>query len=441
MLIREIPGYYFDEEKRKYFKVVNGSNLINKKYHNNRVQAEKRRTTKEHDNPPFNLINWRLGLTKFLEHDYNFQMLLSVKFRGQRELKKRNLKSWGIVNVPYHGPQIIVSSLYAVQLIGNGSYEFNNLMFWRHFERITNNIAPIHEPNVSCLVSDGRYLFYSITVTSIDFPNKVQNYVRIERLEVDNGISKQDFTLALYSYWKSLGRSSFQHHLGQILGLNAVSLEGGSYQYLDDNLFIDSVSITAALLEEKTLYLGCNNGSLLILSFEEESGGIIFTDSSMITSKSSTSITRIKAMRDVIVYAHGTRLTIMDANRKPIQNVQHGDLIKNFEVKVLPHLTLVYIVGITKIKVYRILENQERTVFPASYLNDNITIQPSFIKDDILMVKESDSSIRVTNLMNLNSSVLRVENDERTLQGIYNLGNEIVIHFSDDSVSYFKYYT
>ncbi|ODV78289.1 uncharacterized protein CANTADRAFT_6689 [Suhomyces tanzawaensis NRRL Y-17324] len=46
MPVPQIPGFYYDEEKRKYFKILNGghsaSNQVNK-YHNNSVQAEKRR--------------------------------------------------------------------------------------------------------------------------------------------------------------------------------------------------------------------------------------------------------------------------------------------------------------------------------------------------------------------------------------------------------------
>lgn len=40
----ELPGFYYDEEKKRYFKIVNGSkNSSTDKYHNNNVQAQNRR--------------------------------------------------------------------------------------------------------------------------------------------------------------------------------------------------------------------------------------------------------------------------------------------------------------------------------------------------------------------------------------------------------------
>ena len=45
MAIMEIPGYYYDEIKKKYFKITNGG--VSSQYHNNIIQAKKRRI--EHD--------------------------------------------------------------------------------------------------------------------------------------------------------------------------------------------------------------------------------------------------------------------------------------------------------------------------------------------------------------------------------------------------------
>lgn len=43
MLVREIPGYYYDETKRKYFRITNGDQRHNAQYSNSQVQAKKRR--------------------------------------------------------------------------------------------------------------------------------------------------------------------------------------------------------------------------------------------------------------------------------------------------------------------------------------------------------------------------------------------------------------
>ncbi|EGW32562.1 uncharacterized protein SPAPADRAFT_51105 [Spathaspora passalidarum NRRL Y-27907] len=42
--IRQIPGYYYDYEKNKYFKIVNGATSVDstKRYHNNAIQSERR---------------------------------------------------------------------------------------------------------------------------------------------------------------------------------------------------------------------------------------------------------------------------------------------------------------------------------------------------------------------------------------------------------------
>lgn len=454
MLIREIPGFYYDEEKRRYFKVVNGSTLVNKKYHNNRVQAEKRRCNKSHETrnckkPAFpdvddriNILKLRLGETRLLQHDLKFEITKSVRENNHKKVQKRNLKSWGIASIDSHGPHIIVSSLYDVLLIGHGYCDFSDLMFWRHFERISCNLAPINEPSVSSLSCDGRYLFYTITVTSIDFPSKVQNYVRIEKLEVDNAIRKQDFTLALYSYWKTLQVSSFQHFLGQILGLNAIEINEERYSYLDRNLFVDTVSITAVHISNKKVILGCNNGSIVILSFEEAMGGIKFTDSCMVNVNSKGPISIIKVLdKDFLAFATERVITILNSEHRQIHRINHGDLIKNFKAEIYPELSVIHVVGLTKVMTYRILNNGERFVAPIRYFNDNTTIQPSVIESDLMMVKESDLTIRVTDLMNFRSAILPVANDDRVLQGIYKCNDEVILHFAEDSVSHFKHYT
>lgn len=454
MLIREIPGFYYDEEKRRYFKVVNGSTLVNKKYHNNRVQAEKRRCNKSHEtknckkqafadvDDRINILKLRLGETRLLQHDLTFETIKSVRQISYKSVRKRNLKSWGIVSMDHHGPHIIVSSLYDVLLIGHGYCDFSDLMFWRHFERISCNLAPINEPTVSSLSCDGRYLFYTITVTSVDFPSMVQNYVRIERLEVDNAIRKQDFTLALYSYWKSLQVSSFQHFLGQILGVNAIDFSEERYSYLDGNLFVDTVSITALQIYNKKVYLGCSNGSIVILSFEEVLGAIKFYDSCLVNVSSRGPISMIRVLdKDFIAFTTERVITILDSQHRQIHRINHGDLIKNFKADIYPELSVIHVVGLTKVTTYRILKNGEKIVAPIRYFNDNITIQPSVIESDLMMVKESDLTIRITDLMNFRSAILPVANDDRVLVGIYKCGHEVIVHCADDSVSYFKHYT
>lgn len=42
MTAREIPGFYFDEEKKKYFRIVNGDQRFNSNYQNNSIQSNNR---------------------------------------------------------------------------------------------------------------------------------------------------------------------------------------------------------------------------------------------------------------------------------------------------------------------------------------------------------------------------------------------------------------
>lgn len=42
MTAREIPGFYFDEEKKKYFRIVNGDQRFNSAYQNNSIQSNNR---------------------------------------------------------------------------------------------------------------------------------------------------------------------------------------------------------------------------------------------------------------------------------------------------------------------------------------------------------------------------------------------------------------
>ncbi|KAG7662772.1 uncharacterized protein J8A68_003695 [[Candida] subhashii] len=59
--IREIPGYYYDQEKKRYFKVSNGSvsSQSQSKYHNNSIQKEKRKQSFQTSNNQISSINSR----------------------------------------------------------------------------------------------------------------------------------------------------------------------------------------------------------------------------------------------------------------------------------------------------------------------------------------------------------------------------------------------
>lgn len=448
MLIREIPGYYYDEEKGRYFKVVNGSTLVNKTYHNSRVQAEERRKglQKSHpgkghdqrlihngntgngiDNDEPKLVHWRLGHFHPLPNDLTFERLRHIKEKSCTAHRQPYLRTWGTVS--FNGePEVLVSSLYDVLLLDKGFNDFSRLMFWRHFERIKTNLAPINMPEVCDMSCDGRYLCYNINVSSIDFPSRVQNYIRFERFDVADSVTKCDFTDALYSYCHSMAQSSFRHFLGLILGMNAISLHPDGYKYVDDRLFVDSVSISSVLVHRGKVYLGCTNSWLLVLSFNEVDGGVKFVDSCMVSTKSKGPITKIQVLLDDrITFSTDKTLTVLDSSHRQMHRINHGDKIKNFEVQIFPHLIVAHIIGLTKIRTYRILPNGERTITQIQYYNDNIAAQVSFIEDNVLVVNESESKLRVTNLVSLKSSVVQLDNFE-PLRAIFKRGKNLVIH-------------
>lgn len=113
----ELPGFYYDEEKKKYFKITNGALLQNQAYHNNSVEANKRKrdfqknitiqeeqskklkqqnlqdiakrskhyymtkTINKFDNDPLNLTSRKLGLMTYNKQQDIFNSIQSCKLQ------------------------------------------------------------------------------------------------------------------------------------------------------------------------------------------------------------------------------------------------------------------------------------------------------------------------------------------------------------------------
>lgn len=457
MAIMEIPGYYYDETKKKYFKITNGG--VSSPYHNNIIQAKKRRiehdietktlnsgikytknarTIKEvqkwrHYASPNNLQKLRLGLCKLDKLTYDFEMMRGWHY--WKTLKYEDNKIWGKFKDKYFiSTDGCVMNISAVDELGTVSTyaRCDELKITNYYQQLTNEGFTIFEPTIEVLVTNGKFVFKYITFIASD-TDMFMGFFKFERYDPKK--REQDLSLNLIEYVKSIDDRRTKGELMMILGIRLMKFDSDDFHYADAE-FKNNCRITSALIQDNQLILGTNRGHGYLFDFNNS--GKFHKCKRFTVRKGEYLIKKIiKNDRNTFISGSTKQLFILDSNMRTSMVITHDDGVKDFDVRANSDII---IVGLKSIKVYNYNDPHSQPV-TIKYFNDNITRQISLFEENYFMVNQSHNEILVVHYSDYNTFSLNLVNRGRSLVNFINLSSGVyILHWDSHGESIYEMY-
>lgn len=457
MAIMEIPGYYYDETKKKYFKITNGG--VSSQYHNNIIQAKKRRIDHDietktlnsgikytknaraikevqkwrHYASPNNLQKLRLGFCKLDKLTYDFEMMRGWHY--WKTLKYEDNKIWGKFKDKYFiSTDGCVMNISAVDELGTVSTyaRCDELKITNYYQQLTNEGFTIFEPTIEVLVTNGKFVFKYITFIASD-TDMFMGFFKFERYDPKK--RKQDLSLNLIEYVKSINDRRTKGELMLILGIGLMKFDSDDFHYADAE-FKNNCRITSALIQDSQLILGTNRGHGYLFDFTNS--GKFHKCKRFTVRKGEYLIKKIiKNDRNTFISGSTRQLFILDSNMRTSMVITHDDGVKDFDVRANSDII---IVGLKSIKVYNYNDPHSQPV-TIKYFNDNITRQISLFEENYFMVNQSHNEILVVHYSDYNTFSLNLVNRGRSLVNFINLSSSVyILHWDSDGESIYEMY-
>lgn len=457
MAIMEIPGYYYDEAKKKYFKITNGG--VSSQYHNNVIQAKKRRiehdietktlnsgikSTKSsraikeiqkwrHYTSPNNLQKLRLGFCKLDKLIYDFEMMRGWHY--WTTLKYEDKKIWGKFNDRHFiSTDGCVMNISAVDELGTVSTyaRCDELKITNYHQQLTNEGFMIFEPTIEVLATNGKFVFKYITFIACE-TDMFMGFFKFERYDPTK--RKQDLSLNLIEYVKNSKDRHIKDELMLILGIGQMKFDPDDFHYADVE-FKNNCRITSALIQDNQLILGTSRGHGYLFDFTNSGK---FHKCKRFTVRKGTYLIEKIIKNDTNTFISGStrQLFILDRNMHTSMVITHDDGVKDFHVRTNSDII---IVGLKSIKVYNYKIPHSHPV-AIEYFNGNITHQISLFEENYFMVNQSHNEILVVHYSGYNTFSLNLVNTGRYLVNFINLSYGIyILHWDRDGESIYEMY-
>lgn len=301
-----IPGYYYDENKKKYFKITNGS--VDSQYHNNFVEQEKRqKKLQQVDNAKqmsqsqsikFKLLylscslnNVKLGLARTSHSLIDFERLASMQLVNWVLYRGLEAKIWGQITIDDCVFVIITSQARQIQMV-NMEYILNHPektyqdhdIVCQFYEDASNshilteiitrcNLLPYDFLTIST-VSD--LMFCNVIFESdLDNPQLYQNLIRFGQfVRLSNGaLIQNDKSEIIYRFINDLPDGEIKKDLYHLFGMNLINLTGDGYEYQGTIKNFKRFFITTSYFKDGYLILGTNLGVIYLCPFQYGGGG------------------------------------------------------------------------------------------------------------------------------------------------------------------------
>ena len=453
----EIPGYYYDETKKKYFKITNGG--VSSQYHNNIIQAKKRRiehetktkalnsdkkstknirTIKEiqkwrHYASPYDLQKLKLGFCKLDKLTYDFEMMRGWHY--WKNLKYEDNKIWGKFNDRYFiSTDGCVMNISSVDELGTIStcVRCDELKIMNYHQRLTNEGFMIFEPTIEVLVTNGEFVFKYITLVACD-SDMFMGFFKFERYDPKK--RKQDISINLIEYVKTINDRRTKGELMLILGIGLMKFDSNDFHYVDVE-FKTNCRITSGLIQDNQLIFGTSHGHGYLFDFSNSGK---FYNFKRFTVKKGTCLIKkiIKKDRNTFISGSARQLFILDSNMQTSMVITHNDGIKDFHV--LANNDII-IIGLKSIKVYNYNDPHSQPI-AIKYFNDNITQQISLFEENYFMVNQSHNEILVVNYSDYNTFSLNLVNKGKYLMNFINLSSgRYILHWNRDGENLYEIY-
>lgn len=457
MAVIEIPGYYYEEIKKKYFKITNGG--VNSQYHNNTIQAKKRRiehdketkslksnfgTTKDvrivkeinkrkYNTNPYNLQTLRLDFCKLDKLKYDFEIMRGWCY--WKTLKHEDNRIWGIFRDKFFiSTTKYVMDISEVDEKGNVSTYARciELKLANYHQQLTNEGFLIFEPDIELLVTDGNFVFKYITIIACD-TDMFAGFFKFE--EYDSKKRTKDLSLKFIEFVRDIDDKNVKSELMLMLGIKLMKFASGDYQYTGVG-FKNYCRITSALIQDNQLILGTNRGHGYLFEFSDI--GKFHKCKRFTVRKGAYRIKKImKKDSNTFISGSTKQLFILDSNLHTYMVITHDEIVNDFHVRANDDII---IVGLKSIKVYNYKDPNSQPV-TINYFNDNIIHQMSSFEENYFMVNQSHNEILVVHYSDYNSFSLNLDNKGRYLVDFTKLSTSIfILHWTRDGKNIYELY-
>lgn len=455
MAIIDIPGFYYDEDRKKYFKITNGG--VPSQYHNNVIQAKKRRiefereiedrnnskaptsligkTQKVHkeklSRTLFDLKKVRLGFCQLDKLAYDYETTKGWHF--WKSLDCNLNKIWGKFKYDYIlGTLGYTTCIFRMEEASgtlSASVSSEDLKIANYYQELLNRGFRLLEPEINVFVTNRKLSFKYVTFKV----HGSEEFVGIVKLERQTSATIEDLTMKLVNFVLAIHNKQVKEELMKMFGINLMSHESVDYAYTKVH-FNTNFKITSALFHRNQLIIGSQSGNGYLFDFNSEGNIYNFRRFSL----RKCSICKI-IKKDDIMFVSGSKdqIFIFGKNLKVFKVVSHNENIKDFHVQENNN---VIVVGLKSIRVYNYKDPHSKPV-KILYFNDNITNQISLFDENFFMVNQSNKVILLVHYSNYETTTLSLGDRNRQLVDIIKLSPRIyVVHWNDNGKNDYDLY-
>lgn len=456
-----IPGYYFDKKKNRYFKITNGS--VNHSYHNNQIQKERRH--ENHDKKsPVKLFNshkykmmykapsfssYRLGLVKIDPTHIEFERFKSIQFTRSFPFNEVEFKTWGLINVK--GEQLVIGTnqcrdfmvLNVNNMInengGNMIQKFDDTLQLNHnLNDLINKLNLLPYEYLSVTTFNNLVFYNFISESDLDNPQIYQNFIRLNIVEkfLDKFVNI-DKVNVLYLFIFNLPDGEIKKDLYHLFGMNIISLGDERFDYKLPNLKNTKRSfITCSKFIDNFLILGTNLGIVYLIKFNYniDTKEIQFYQDIIKFKFDRTikldKINQIEKFDNYLFLSSFKKLIVVNLNNNQRFIYQMDELIKNFKIsKALDYYKIIVVSYRSIVNLVFSINKSTFEIFNKLELfNDNMINQFSIITtNNNVILNQSNDCLFIVKVNNSQSSKIKLNNKDQKINGIMRLNDEYLL--------------
>lgn len=443
-----IPGFYFDKQKNRYFKVTNGALTQNSTYHNNEVEREKRQLKYQQEKEQIKMtkgianqslkykliyknhtgLNSRLGLIRLNPSLLEYQRLCHLRMKKFIHYNGQECKIWDkfkykddiyliVTNQVRNFMSINVSKVLSnqSQIIPSEEVIFK-FEDYSHLNEIINklNLLPFEYLTISTFKN--LTFCNCISESDLDNPQIYQNFIMLEMIEKHHDkYFKVNKCHMVYDFLHSLPNGEIKKDLNHLFGMNIInySPEISEINYNINNLKpCKRFFITFSRFTDDYLILGTNLGIIYLIKFKLVDGDVKFFQEDIIKFKFDKIIKLdkinkiIKLHNYLIITSFKTLLVINLLTHEKFFHQLHEIIINLNCFKLINENFLkLIIISYKKIVIVQFQNegpNNERFLITKKFdiFNNNSVNQFSLISNNNLILNQNNNELLIINLIN-----------------------------------------
>lgn len=434
MLAPALPGFIYDEVRKKYFRITNGSSLS---YHNSDLQAKRRRL--EHEKQPHNRRDGHKNTSKT-----GLRRRLCPQSYPERLLR---LHLGHVSLSPAFLARLTFKSLRLCLTI-----VCNNIRVWSSFKLGQNECFVVSEGRRLCIVksddirslcsgnepSPGLPLHFHYTSEQAltEFFTGVNPLLTVELVSCSGSYCLVTYKLGqenafsfIYGFlkWELTGPVDLSGSLIRCM-------ESLLYEKAPLVLFLASSQAQMAV-EGPNVIIQCpRRVYLLVFDGEEFAVKREYPVTGRVAPFQAFSRPP-KLQNGVLLFSSGNTLHVNDGGRKPVTFTHPGPISNFFLLPSEASSIRVLVVGLQKVTIYEKLNGKVLST-AIDYLNENVRNQCSFIVENNLVINRNNGMVQVSHLFSGESEMKELggyDKSHGSLEGVFSMERGYLAVYSNYS--------